>query len=256
MSAAPMADNHTQLNVEQRLSYLGSLALKTNDIAFVGIGVPGLAAMLAKRTHAPDLCMIFESGAIDANPATLPLSTGSPSVANGARMIGSMLDVFAMLQTNRIDVGLLSGAQVDRHGNLNSTVLGPYDRPKVRLPGSGGALDIALLAKRLIILMPHEPKRFVERVNFVTSPGFLNGGGERKRLGLPGQGPVALITDRAVFGFQDEEVTLTAVHAGFDIEQAVEGIPWTVKRAAQIDTIPELSATAKAAYMSMRSDLQ
>src|SRR5690606_12421115 len=147
---------------------------------------------------------------------------------NGARMIGSMLDVFAMLQADRIDVGLLSGAQVDRYGNLNSTVLGPYPHPKVRLPGSGGALDIALLAKRLIILMPHEPKRFVERVDFVTSPGFLDGGGDRKRRGLLEQGPSALITDRAVFEFHDEEVTLAAVFAGYDEEQAVEGIPWTV----------------------------
>lgn len=165
-----------------RLAWLGSRLLTDGQLAFVGIGVPSLAAMLAKRTTAPGLRLIYESGVIGANPTEPPLSTGSPSVARGADMIGSMLDVFAMLQAGRIDVGLLSAAQVDRRGNLNATVIGDYGAPKLRLPGSGGAHDIAALASSLVIMMPHEPRRFVERVDFITSPGFLGDRGERDEL--------------------------------------------------------------------------
>jgi glutaconate CoA-transferase subunit B len=253
MNDALPAAIQPELKADERTAYLGSLALKSDDVAFVGIGIPGLAAMLAKRTHAPGICMIFESGAIDAKPSVLPLSTGSPSVASDTRMIGSMLDVFAMLQAGRIDVGLLSGAQVDRYGNLNSTVLGPYENPKVRLPGSGGALDIALLARRVVILMPHDPKRFVEKVDFITSPGFLGGGGERRRRGIQGGGPAELITERAVFAFQDEELTLRAVWPGVSVKDAVAGIPWAVKRAEHVETAPAPAANVLAALAGIRS---
>jgi glutaconate CoA-transferase subunit B len=224
--------------VDARLAWLGAGVLAEGETVFVGIGIPSLSAMLAKRRHAPRICMIYESGVIDADPEEPPLSTGSPSVAKGAAMIGSMLDVFAMLQRGEIDVGLLSAAQVDRHGNLNSTVIGAYDAPKVRLPGSGGAHDIAVLARRLVILMPHDPRRLVAKVDFVTSPGFLEGRGARAELGIPGSGPALLITDRAIFDFEGEEMRLAAVHEGYTAELATAGLSWSPPRAPEVEVVP------------------
>jgi glutaconate CoA-transferase subunit B len=204
-----------------------ALELADHETCFVGIGVPSLAAMLAKRTHAPNLVLIYESGAIDANPPVAPLSTGSPSVTTDTAMIGDCLDVFGDLQAGRIDVGLLSAAQLDRHGNLNSTVIGDYRKPKLRMVGSGGAHDIASLAKRVVIAMPHDPRRFVAAVDFITSPGFLNGGGERLRCGLRG-GPHAVITGRGRFIFAIEELQLERSFYPFSLAQAVEGFGWDV----------------------------
>jgi glutaconate CoA-transferase subunit B len=154
----------------------------------------------------------------------------------------SMLDVFAKLQRGEIDLGLLSGAQVDRHGNLNSTVIGEYASPKVRLPGSGGAHDIAMLARDVVILMPHNPERFVKSISFVTSPGHFPA---RSRTAGLGGGPMALVTDRAIFHFQDGKMTLTGLYGDNSAEHAVEGIPWKIPKAKSIERIdppsPELS---------------
>ena len=204
-----------------------ALELADKETCFVGIGVPSLAAMLAKRTHAPNLVLIYESGAIDANPPVPPLSTGSPSVTADTAMIGDCLDVFGDLQAGRIDVGLLSAAQVDRHGNLNSTVIGDYRHPKLRMVGSGGAHDIASMASRVVIVMPHDPRRFVAAVDFITSPGFLKGNGERAQCGLRG-GPHAVITGRGRFVFRQEEMHLERSFHPFTLTQAVEGFGWEV----------------------------
>jgi glutaconate CoA-transferase subunit B len=204
---------------------------------FVGIGSPSLAAMYAKRLIAPNLTLIYESGVIGADPPFAPLSTGSPSLTRKTDMIGSMLDVFGALQAGWIDVGLLSGAQVDLEGNLNSTVIGPYQNPKVRLPGSGGALDIALLAKETLILMPHEPRRFVSRIDFVTSPGRLNPATKRKSLGL-GRGPRAIVTDKAVFRFGDSRLELSAMFSDVDETDVLQGFEnMRIGRADKIETI-------------------
>ena len=207
------------------------------EVTFVGIGAPSYAAMMARRTHAPAISMVFESGVMGADPRELPLSTGSPSVARGAAMHGSMLDVFSELQAGRIDVGLLSAAEVDRRGNLNSTVIGGYAAPRVRLPGSGGAHDIAVLARRVVILMPHDPKRFVARVDFVTSPGHLPGrrydvGGIRR------EGPVAVVTSRALFRFDDGELTLAAHAPGLDADEILADFVWPVPRRAELTILP------------------
>jgi glutaconate CoA-transferase subunit B len=211
----------------ENLVLAAALELVDNESCFVGIGVPSLAAMLAKRTHAPNLVLIYESGAIDANPPIPPLSTGSPSVTADTAMIGDCLDVFGYLQAGRIDVGLLSAAQVDRHGNLNSTVIGEYRHPKLRMVGSGGAHDIASMANRVVIVMPHDPRRFVTAVDFITSPGFLNGHGERAQCGLRG-GPHAVITGRGRFVFLGEELHLERSFQPFSLAQAVEGFGWDV----------------------------
>ena len=205
--------------------------LKDGDVVFVGIGVPSLAVNLAYRMHAPGLCMIYESGAVGCVPRRLPISIGDPCLVTGSLAVVPMLDVFNLyLQRGLIDVGFLGGAQVDRFGNINSTVIGDYHRPKVRLPGSGGACEIAALAKR---------RRFVERVDFVTSPGYLRGGRERESLGLSG-GPELVITDMGVYGFDPEtrEMVLVSLHPGITIGTIKENIGWDVKVAPDLTETP------------------
>lgn len=208
------------------------------EVCFVGIGSPSEAALVAKVTHAPDLVLVYESGAIDALPDVLPLSTGSPSISHPTPFLGDCLDVFGALQAGRIDVAVLSAAQVDRRGNLNSTFIGgTYEAPKVRLVGSGGAHDIAALVGRLVIVMPHDARRFVEAVDFVTAPG-LDGTGRRTE-GTQGLGPVALVTSRGRFTFDTGELTLVGVRSGCTADDAVEGFPWEVRRAETIPPLPD-----------------
>lgn len=215
--------------------------LHDSEVCFVGIGSPSEAAIVARETHAPSLVLVYESGAVDAAPDVLPLSTGSPSIARPTPYLGDCLDVFGALQAGRIEVAVLSAAQVDRHGNLNSTFIGGnYDAPKVRLVGSGGAHDIAALVGRLVIVMPHDPRRFVERVDFVTAPGLAETG--ERAAGTQGAGPVALITSRGRFTFEGGELTLAGVRSGWTADDAVEGFPWEVLRADPIPTLPDPSA--------------
>ncbi|HYT63558.1 MAG TPA: CoA-transferase [Gemmatimonadales bacterium] len=146
--------------------------LADGEVVFVGIGLPNLACNLARRTHAPNLVLIYESGAVGATPSRLPVSIGDPALVTGSLMVCGMADVFQLfLQNGRIEVGFLGGAQVDRHANINTTVIGPYQRPKVRLPGSGGAAEIAIHAQRILIISKLSPRTFPERVDFITSPG-------------------------------------------------------------------------------------
>jgi glutaconate CoA-transferase, subunit B len=209
--------------------------LRDREVCFVGIGTPSLAALAATRAHAPGLVLLYESGAIGACPGVPPLSTGSPSVAWPTPYLGDCLDVFGALQAGRVDVAVLSAAQVDRHGNLNSTHIGgTYAAPKLRLVGSGGAHDIASLVGRLVLVMPHDPRRFVDRVDFVTAPGFDRRG--RRPPGTAGAGPHALVTPRGVFRFPDGEMTLTEVRDGVDADHAVEGFGWDVRRAIDVRT--------------------
>lgn len=206
--------------------------LKDREVVFVGIGLPNLAANLAKRIHAPNLIMIYEAGVIGANPSRLPLSIGDPCLVTGSISVCSMFDVFSFyLQNGRIDVGFLGGAQIDRFGNINTTVIGDYNAPKVRLPGSGGGCDIASLAKRVIIITPHEIRRFPEKVDFITSPGFLNGKNMRQKLGIGGGGPCKVITDLAILGFDNEtgEMMVESIHPGIKIEDVKKNTGWDIK---------------------------
>jgi glutaconate CoA-transferase subunit B len=151
--------------------------LRDGDVVFVGVGLPNLACNLARRTHAPSLVMIYEAGVIGAQPERLPLSIGDPTLVSGALAVCSMYDIFTLyLQRGNIDVGFLGGAQIDRFGNINATVIGDYQEPKVRLPGSGGAMEIAAWANRCYIITPHQIRRFPEKVDFRTSAGFLDAG--------------------------------------------------------------------------------
>jgi glutaconate CoA-transferase subunit B len=206
--------------------------LKNGEIVFVGIGLPNLACNLARRLGAPGLVLIYESGAVGAVPDRLPLSIGDPCLATDSISVCSMVEVFNYyLQGGLIDVGFLGGAQVDRFGNINSTVIGDYAKPKVRLPGSGGACEIAVHAGKVIMVLKQSPKSFPEKLDFVTSPGFVDGTGKRKSWGFPGNGPALVITDYGVFGFTRDtrEMILREVHPGVTVADVKANIGWDVK---------------------------
>ncbi len=213
--------------------------LKDGDVVFVGVGQPNLACNLAKRTHAPNLTMIYEAGVIGAEPARLPLSIGDPTLVSGALSVVSMYDIFTLyLQRGNVDVGFLGGAQIDRYGNINATIVGlDYEHPKVRLPGSGGAQEIAAWANRCYIMTPHQKRRFPEKVDFLTSAGYLNGNGGREKAGLRGKGPIGVVTD---LGFLEPdasgELVLTALHPGKTAGQAIENTGWDLKVAPILRT--------------------
>jgi len=211
--------------------------LKNGDVVFVGVGQPNLACNLAKRTHAPDLVMIYEAGVIGAQPRRLPLSIGDPTLVSGALSVVSMYDIFAnYLQRGNVDVGFLGGAQIDKYGNINATVIGTdYAHPKVRLPGSGGAQEIAAWANRCYIMTPHQKRRFPEKVDFLTSSGYLDGLGGRAKAGLRGQGPVGVVTDLGYMEPDDSgELVLTALHPGKTAQQAIENTGWALKVAPDV----------------------
>ncbi len=212
--------------------------LKDGDVVFVGVGQPNLACNLAKRTHAPNLVMIYEAGVIGAEPERLPLSIGDPTLVSGSLSVVSMYDIFAnYLQRGNVDVGFMGGAQIDKYGNINATVIGEYEHPKVRLPGSGGSQEIAAWANRCYIMTPHQKRRFPEKVEFMTSAGFMNGRSDRASRGLRGGGMVGVVTD---IGFMkpDEtgEMILTALHPGKTIDEAKANTGWNLKSAEQVKT--------------------
>jgi glutaconate CoA-transferase subunit B len=219
--------------------------LLDGDVVFVGVGLPNLACNLARRTHAPNLVMIYEAGVIGAQPARLPLSIGDPTLVSGALAVCSMYDIFAFyLQRGNIDVGFLGGAQIDRFGNINATVIAPsgsedflyaYQHPKVRLPGSGGSMEIAAWANRCYVMTPHQKRRFPEKVDFRTSAGFLDGRGERQAAHLRGAGPQAVVTDLGILEPDENgELTLTALHPGVEIDQVRANTGWDLKAAAEL----------------------
>jgi glutaconate CoA-transferase, subunit B len=220
---------------------------------FVGIGLPNAAANLARQTVAPDLELIYESGVIGSRPSRLPDSIGDPALVSGATATMSMHDLFAyFLQGGRIEVGMLGAAQIDRWGNLNTTVIGPYDRPDVRLPGSGGACEIALNAQRVVVVMNQSTRSFVERVDFVTSPGHRRPGGGGSRPAWAGAGPSAVVTQLGVYHFgPDGEMELAGLHAGVDEETVDAGTGWPMRRAASVLRLAPPSDAALAAIRAL-----
>jgi glutaconate CoA-transferase subunit B len=212
--------------------------LRDGDVVFVGVGLPNLACNLARRTHAPNLVMIYEAGVIGAQPARLPLSIGDPTLVSGALSVCSMYDIFAFyLQRGNVDVGFMGGAQIDRFGNINATVIGSYEHPKVRLPGSGGSMEIAAWANRCYIITPHQKRRFPEKLDFRTSAGFLGGRAERESAHLRGGGTQAVVTDLGIMEPDENgELTLVALHPGATVEQARANTGWELKIAAQLRT--------------------
>jgi len=210
------------------------------EVVFVGIGLPNLACNLARRLHAPDLVLIYESGAVGAIPERLPISIGDPALVTNSVSVCSMFDIFNYyLQGGLINVGFLQGAQIDRFGNLNTTVIGSYEKPSVRLPGSGGACEIAILAKRVLVIAPQSKRSFPERVDFITSPGFVDGPEARRKLGMPGQGPAMVITNLGCYEFAEGEMLLTSLHPGCTLVEIRENVGWEVRIAADLKTTAE-----------------
>jgi len=212
-------------------------ALQSVRTVFVGVGLPNSACNLARRTVAPDLELIYESGIYGARPARLPLSIGDPALISGATSICSMVDLFGLyLQGGRVEVAFLGGAQIDRFGNLNTTVIGEWECPKVRLPGSGGACEIATNAQRVFVIMRLKRRAFVEQLDFCTSPGQLGGAGERERLGLPGAGPQLVVTDKCVFRFDEGvgEMTLASLYPDVTLSDVTESVGWDLRVASDL----------------------
>jgi glutaconate CoA-transferase subunit B len=226
----------TNYSSSELLTINAARLLRDGDVVFVGVGLPNLACNLARRTHAPNLVMIYEAGVIGAQPARLPLSIGDPTLVSGALSVCSMYDIFAFyLQRGNIDVGFLGGAQIDRFGNINATVIGDYQHPKVRLPGSGGSMEISAWANRCYILTPHQKRRFPEKVDFRTSAGFLGGRPERDAAHLRGGGPQAVVTDLGIMEPDASgELVLTALHPGCTVEQAQANTGWELRVASEL----------------------
>ncbi len=212
--------------------------LRDGQVCFVGIGLPSTAANLARRLHAPGVVLVYESGCIGAKPTRLPLSIGDGELAETADALVSVPEIFAYwLQAGRIDVGFLGAAQLDRFGNINSTVIGNYDTPRTRLPGAGGAPEIAASAGEVIVIIRQSRRAFVERCDFRTSVGFGDGPGDRARLGLRGRGPQVVITDLGILRPDDTgELVLTELHPGVTVDEAVAATGWPLRVAGSVTT--------------------
>jgi glutaconate CoA-transferase, subunit B len=228
-------------SADEMMTVTAARQLRNGAVCFVGIGLPSAACNLALRTHAPDLVLIYESGTVGTRPSVLPLSIGDGELAATATVVIPLPEVFAhYLQRGRVDFGFLGAAQIDRFGNLNSTVIGPYAAPKVRLPGSGGAPDIANHAREVLIIMKQSPRSFVPALDFLTSAGYLGGSGARARAGFPGCGPRAVITDFGILrpNPATEELELTALYPGVSVEAACQATGWPLQVAGTPEILP------------------
>ncbi|MDT3684858.1 MAG: CoA-transferase subunit beta [Pseudorhodoplanes sp.] len=225
----------------EMMTVAAARALKNSDVTFVGIGAPSAASNLARLTHAPDITLIYESGTLATKPSVLPLSIGDGELCDTALTTVSVPEMFRYwLQGGRITVGFLGGAQIDKYANLNTTVVGPYDKPKVRLPGGGGAPEIATSCGEIFIIMSQSRRGFVEKLDFMTSLGHGEGGDHRERLGVKTKGPTKLITDLCIMepDPKTKEMTVTSIHPGVTREQIQENTGWTVKFADKVAEAP------------------
>ena len=224
----------------EMMTAVAARELRNGEVVFVGIGLPNLACNLARATHAPRLVLIYESGAVGAEPARLPVSIGDPSLVTGSLIVCGMAYVFqCLLQNGRIEVGFLGGAQIDRYGNINTTVVGAYEHPAVRLPGSGGAAEIAIHARRTLVISRLSPRAFPERVDFITSPGHRSHGRTRQELGMPGAGPVRVVTDKGVLEADPEtgELVLAALYPGVTTAEVRAAVGWPLRCRATLSPV-------------------
>jgi glutaconate CoA-transferase subunit B len=225
----------------EMMTVAAARALGNDDICFVGIGLPSAACNLARLTHAPGLTLVYESGTIETKPAVLPLSIGDGELCETALTTVSVPEMFQYwLQGGRITVGFLGGAQIDRFGNLNSTVIGSYERPKVRLPGSGGATEIATGCRRIYVVMRHNRRAFVQTLDFVTSLGHGPTGRERRALGVTTEGPALIVTDLCTMtpDADSKEFGVASLHPGVTREQVREATGWDVRFSGTVAETP------------------
>jgi len=225
----------------EMMTVAAARVLTSADVCFVGIGLPSAACNLARLTHAPGLRLVYESGTIETRPNVLPLSIGDGELCETALSTVSVPEMFRYwLQGGRISVGFLGGAQVDRFGNLNTTVIGPYARPKVRLPGSGGAMEIATSCDRIYIIMRHSPRSFVSRLDFLTSLGHGPSGRERRQSGIRTEGPVLMVTDLCMMRPHPEtkEFEVVSLHPGVTREKVTSETGWPIRFADAVSETP------------------
>lgn len=233
----PKPSHVTHYTPAEMMIVASSRQLADERVCFVGVGPPNIACNLARRTVAPSLELVYESGVFGAVPARLPLSIGDPSLVTGAALVTNQFELFAYyLQAGSIDVGFLGASQIDRYGNINTTVIGGYDTPKVRLPGSGGACEIAINAKKVFVIMPQSKRSFVGKVDFVTSPGHLGG----KRPPGWGGGPSAVVTNLAAyrFGQATGEMELASLHPGVTLDDVRDNTGWEMRVADDVTETP------------------
>jgi glutaconate CoA-transferase subunit B len=226
-------------STSEMMTVAAARRLRDGATCFVGIGLPSTAANLARLTHAPRVSLIYESGTIGAKPSVLPLSIGDGELAASADTVVSTPEIFRYyLQGGRIEVGFLGAAQIDRFANINTTVIGPYARPKIRLPGAGGAPEIAALAGEVLIIMEQNARSFVNQLDFATSAGFLDGGDARERAGLPGNGPAAVITDLCILEPDPttRELTVVSIHPGVERAAIEAATGWPVRFDSRLST--------------------
>ena len=226
-----------QYSPTEMMTIAAARALKNEDVCFVGIGMPSAASNVARLTHAPDITLIYESGTLATKPSVLPLSIGDGELCETALTTVSVPEMFRYwLQGGRFTVGFLGGAQIDRFANLNTTVVGPYDKPKVRLPGGGGAPEIATSCREIFIIMNQSKRSFVDKLDFVTSLGHGEGGDHRARLGVNTKGPTRLVTDLCMFepDPKTKEMTVVSIHRGVTREQIDGATGWKVRYADKI----------------------
>ena len=230
---------------DEMMTVAAAHLLKDRTTCFVGIGLPSAAANLARATHAPHCVLIYESGTIGAKPTRLPLSIGDEELAETADFVIPLPEVFNYwLQAGRIDVGFLGAAQIDRFGNINTTVIGSYEQPQVRLPGAGGAPEIATCCREVIIVLRQNLRTFVEKLDFVTSVGHVSGGNSRQKLGIRSRGPVAVITQLGILKPDPDtkELNLTCLHPGVTVEQVRAATGWKLKVAQNLLESPPPTA--------------
>ncbi len=231
----------------EMLAVMASRHMRGINTIFAGVGIPLLAAVLAKHTHTPDLTIVVEGGSIgpEVMPGRLPISTNEMRIARQAQMLTGITDIFLLTQRGFLDIGFIGGAQIDRFGNINTTVLGPYHQPHFKLPGTGGGNDIISLCRRVILVTRHERRRFVAKVDFVTAPGFLGGGQTRRDAGLIFGGVERVVTDLALMGFDQDTraMTLEALHPGVTLDQVREntGFELPISKHLAVTEPPTLS---------------
>ena len=243
-------------SAEEMMTVAAARLLRDGAVVFVGIGLPSAAANLARATHAPNVVLIYESGTIGTKPSVLPLSIGDGELAETADSVVSVPEIFAYwLQGGRIDVGFLGAAQIDRFANINTTVIGDYAKPKTRLPGAGGAPEIAISAKEIFIILRQSKRAFVDKLDFVTSVGHATGSGSRARLGIPGAGPTRVITDLGVLEPEPrtQELTLTTIHPGVTVDQVRAATGWNLAVAPTLRTTPPPDDAALAVLRALKA---
>jgi glutaconate CoA-transferase subunit B len=241
---------------DEMMTTCAARALRDRMTCFVGIGLPSVAANLARAMHAPGLVLIYESGTIGAKPGWLPLSIGDGILAETADTVVSVPEIFNYwLQPGRIDAGFLGAAQIDRFGNINTTVVGLYDDPKVRLPGAGGASEIAASCREVIVVVRQSPRSFVERVDFITSVGYGDGPGARERLGLTGAGPRKIITDLGILEPDPRtcELTLTGVYPGVEVADVKTRTGWDLAVSGSLRVLAPPSRTELTALRDLQA---